>query len=514
MKWIVFWLGVFFTIVTTATDARADRPNIVLIMADDMGYGDVGCYNANSKIATPNMNRLAQQGMRFTDAHTPSSVCTPTRYGLLTGRYCWRSRLKRGVLWGFDHPLIEQNRETIASLLKRRGYATACVGKWHLGLGWTTRDGNAGPWPDRSRDKPHARGWGIDYAKPLRGGPTTLGFDYFFGIAASNNMPPYCFIENDRVVGKPNVKKHPLHYGNRPAPMVAGWDDSQYGPTFTEKAVRFIARHQAKQSGKPFFLYFPAQAPHRPCVPPDFVRGKSRAGRRGDMVAEFDWSVGRILTALKRHKLDDNTIVIVTSDNGATPGDPFPPESKKRNGNIFGRTYGHKSCGDWRGYKSQIWEGGHRVPLIVRWPNKVAAGAVSDELVCLTDVIATVAQVTGKTLAKGAGPDSVSFLPTLLGGPRTNSGSRAVVHHDFSGRFAIRQGEWKYVAPTARKRRREDAGPLLFNLKDDPGETRNVITRRPEVAKRLQLLLAKIRAAESGRKQPSQSPSRFQQNHD
>jgi len=479
--------------------AADDHPNIVLIMADDMGYGDVGCYNSESKIPTPHMNELARQGMRFTDAHTPSSVCTPTRYGLLTGRYCWRSRLKNSVLWGFDHPLIEKDRETIASLLKRHGYATACVGKWHLGLGWTTKNGNTGPWPDRSKDKPHAKGWGIDYAKPLHGGPTTLGFDYFFGIAASNNMPPYCFIENDRVVGNPNVKKTPLNYGNTTAPMVAGWDDSQYGPDFTEKAIAFIDRHQAKGSDKPFFLYFPSQAPHRPCVPPDFVKGKSQAGRRGDMVIEFDWSVGQILKTLQRHKLTDNTIVIVTSDNGATPGDTFPPRSKKRNGNIFGETYGHKACGDWRGFKSQIWEGGHRVPLIVRWPGQVERASVSHELVCLTDVIATVADVLDAKRPAEAGPDSVSFLPALLGKKPTQSSDKAVIHHDYSGRFAIRQGDWKYVAPFAKARGGVEPGALLFNLRVDPSENKNAIAENADVAKRLADLLAKYQTADHSR---------------
>jgi arylsulfatase A len=277
--------------------------------------------------------------------------------------------------------------------------------------------------------------------------------------------------------------------------MVAGWDDSQYGPSFTEKAVAFIAKHQANQTDKPFFLYFPSQAPHRPCVPPDFVRGKSKAGRRGDMVMEFDWSVGQILKTLQRHKLAENTIVIVTSDNGATPGDTFPPGSKNRNGNIFGKTFGHKSCGPWRGYKSQIWEGGHRVPLIVRWPKKVAQASVSHELVCLTDVIATVADVLESKLPTGAGPDSISFLPALLG-KTTNSSDRAVIHHDYSGRFAIRQSDWKYVAPFAKARHGIENGALLFNLKDDPAESGNVIAKQPDVAKRLARLLAKYRTAD------------------
>lgn len=464
-----------------------------------MGYGDVGCYNDRSTIPTPQMDGLARQGMRFTDAHTPSSVCTPTRYGLLTGRYCWRSRLKQGVLWGFDHPLIEHDRETLATLLKRHGYATACVGKWHLGLGWTTKDGHAGPWPDRATDRPHGAGWEIDYARPLRGGPTTLGFDYFFGIAASNNMPPYCFIENDGVVGDPRLAKTPLHYGNTAAPMVAGWDDSQYGPNFTEQAIAFIQRQHAAAPGQPFFLYLPSQAPHRPCVPPEFVKDKSGAGDRGDMVMEFDWTVGQVLETLDRLQLASNTIVLVTSDNGATPGDPFPPESRQRNGNVFGETYGHKSCGDWRGYKSQIWEGGHRVPLIVRWPGRIAAEKVSDDVVCLTDVMATVAEILGTTLPATAGADSVSFLPALMSKQATADNARAVVHHDFAGRFAIRQGDWKYVDPTTAPGRNPENLALLFNLRDDPAESHSVLDENRAVAARLAELLDKYRSEERHR---------------
>ncbi len=483
----------------TASSDGAELPNIVLIMADDMGYGDVGCYNAASMIPTPRMDELARQGTRFSDAHTPSSVCTPTRYGLLTGRYCWRSRLKNSVLWGFDHPLIELDRETIASFLKRHGYATACVGKWHLGLGWTTKDGNAGPWPDRSKDEPHGGGWGIDYARPLRGGPTKLGFDTFFGIAASNNMPPYCFIQDDRVVGDPNVVKAPLHYGNTKAPMVSGWDDSQYGPNFTEKAMAFIQRHHAAAPNRPFFLYLPSQAPHRPCVPPEFVKEKSGAGRRGDMVMEFDWTVGRVLDTLDRLNLAENTLVLVTSDNGATPGDPFPPESKRRNGNVFGQTYGHKSCGDWRGYKSQIWEGGHRVPLIARWPGRVPSNKVSHQLVCLTDVMATIAELLDATLPASAAADSVSFLPALLGDKSPAAHDRAVVHHDYSGRFAIRQGDWNYIARTSAAGRNPDHRELLFNLRDDPAETTSVLKENPAVGARLAALLEAVREKEGRR---------------
>ena len=478
--------------IAPAAEAEAAppaRPNIVVLLADDMGYGDPGCYNSDSKIPTPAMNGLARQGMRFTDAHSPSSVCTPTRYGLLTGRYCWRSRLKDLVLWGFDHPLIEPDRETAASYLKRQGYATACVGKWHLGLGWSTKDGNRGPWPDRSLNEPHDAGWGIDYQQPLSGGPNVLGFDFFYGIAASNNMPPYCFIRNERVVGNPSVKKTPLHYGNRPAPMVPGWDDSQYGPSFTEEAVGFLKRHHAEHPKQPFFLYFPSQAPHRPCVPPDFVQGKSRAGRRGDMVVEFDWSVQQVLSTLRELGVEQNTLVLVTSDNGGTPGDTYPLEEKKRNGNIFGETYGHLSCGKWRGYKSQIWEGGHRVPLLVRWPGKVQAGTVCDVPVCLADLPATFAAILGQPLPEGAAEDSLSLLPLLQGKTTDTLTGRHIVLHDVFGRFAIRQGDWKYVAPAGERKFGPDPGELLYHLQTDPGETKNVLAEHPEVAARLKQLL-------------------------
>ena len=488
-------LLVLLLLLPALSDA-AEKPNIVFLMADDMGYGDVGCYNAESKIPTPHMDALAAQGMRFTDGHTPSSVCTPTRYGVLTGRYCWRSRLKNFVLWGFDHPLIEPERMTVSSMLTEQGYATACVGKWHLGLGWTTKAGLTS-WPDRSKEEPHRGGWDIDYTKPLRGGPNVLGFDYFFGIAASNNMPPYCFIENERVVGRPSVMKHPLNTGNTEAPMVAGWDDSQYGPNFAEKAIAFLEGHVQRNPRQPFFLYLPSQAPHRPCVPPEFAAGKGRAGKRGDMVWEFDWTVGRIVATLDRLGVSENTVVFVTSDNGATPGDPFPPEAKKRNGNIFGQTYGHRSCGEWRGYKSQIYEGGHRVPLIVRWPGRVRPGTISNELVCLSDLLATSADIVGASLPESAGPDSVSMLPALSEAPRGERVRRAVVHHDFHGRFAIRQGDWKYVAPfepQTRVRRAKALPAELYDLGRDPKEAVNVISENLEVAERLSSLLKRQRA--------------------
>ncbi len=279
-----------------------NNPNIIFIMADDMGYGDLGCYNKDSKIPTPNMDTLAAEGIRFTDAHSPSAVCTPTRYGVLTGRYCWRSRLKKGVLGGYSPALIEGGRMTVASLLKRHGYATACIGKWHLGLG---------------NDKK------TDFDKPLVPGPNAVGFDYFYGISASLDMPPYCYIENDRPVARPTLTvkegKSTDDGWWRAGAISPGFKHVEVLPKLTERAVEYIDAHAGKAPGQPFFVYFPLPAPHCPIAPADFVKGRSKAGGYGDFVVEVDWTVGQVVKALDRNGLADNTLIIVTSDNGS-PG--------------------------------------------------------------------------------------------------------------------------------------------------------------------------------------------------
>ncbi|MHC4676672.1 MAG: sulfatase family protein, partial [Planctomycetota bacterium] len=321
-----------------AEEKLRKHPNIIFIMADDMGYGDVGCYNPASKIPTPNMDRLAEEGVRFTDAHSPSAVCTPTRYGVLTGRYCWRTRLKRGVFGGFNRPLIEKDRLTVASFLKHHGYSTACIGKWHLGLHWTTRDrtrpAEFGAYDQRN----------IDFSKPITAGPTELGFDYFFGTSAcTTDDPPFCFIENDHTVGIPNMVS-PVDPADedRELLMVPGWKHEDADITFVKKSIEFIERHVSDKPNDPFFLYLPLSVPHIPWLPPDFVKGKSQAGPRGDQVVLADWSIEQMLETLDRMKISDNTLVILTSDNGPREGN------------------GHKSAGDLRGLKGSIWEGGHR----------------------------------------------------------------------------------------------------------------------------------------------------------
>jgi len=463
------------------------KPNIVFIMADDMGYGDLGCYNKNSKIPTPNMDRLAADGMRFTDAHSPSAVCTPTRYGVLTGRYCWRSRLKRGVLGGYSPALIDTERMTVASMLKQHGYATACIGKWHLGLGNSKK---------------------TDYDKPLVPGPNSLGFDYFYGIPASLDMTPYCYIENDRPVEKPTLT---IEAGKanedgwwRPGAIAPGFKHVEVLPRLTEKAVNYIDNHAKTSPDKPFFMYFALSAPHCPIAPADFVKGRSKAGGYGDFVVEVDWTVGQVVKALKRNGLTDNTLIIVTSDNGS------PGRTKvKRDPYSVIEVYGHYPNGDLRGVKADAWDGGHREPFIARWPGRIPAGTTNDEIICLTDLMATCAAIVGAKLPDNAAEDSFNILPALSGQKLNKPIREAIVHHSLSGMFAIRQGKWKLILGLGsggftkpQKIEPKPVGPKgqLYNLEDDLAESNNLWSKHPEIVERLTKLLERYK--ERGRTRP------------
>ena len=456
---------------------RNERPNIIFIMADDMGYGDLGCYGA-TKIQTPNMDRIAHEGIRLMDAHSSAAVCTPSRYSVLTGRYCWRSPLKAWVLWGFESPLIETNRLTAASMLKRAGYATAAVGKWHLGLGWTTVDGKE-PEPD---------GTNVDYAVPITGGPIELGFDTCFCITGSLDMAPYCFIEDDHTVGIPSVEKEPYNPQQRKGLMVPGWQDEMVDVRFAEKAVEFIDGQARQHPEQPFFLYVVPSAPHRPCMPPGFIKGKSQAGARGDMVAVVDWMVGEIDEALRRNGLLENTLIMVTSDNGA------------RLTNYDGKDYGHKSCGDLRGQKADIWDGGHREPFVARWPGHIEPGSASHDLVCLGDLMATCAEIVGLPLPEDAAQDSFSILPSLMGSAPAGPVRDAVVHHSGAGMFSLRRGEWKLIMGLGSggfsEPKSEDPLPngpegQLYNMTEDHRESGNLWLERPDVVKELTRLLTR-----------------------
>ena len=463
-----------------------------------MGYGDPSCYGA-TKIQTPNMDRLAREGMRFTDAHSCSAVCSPSRYGVMTGRYCWRSRLKSGVLWGHSRPLIEPDRLTVPKLLKRHGYATASVGKWHLGLGWAIKPGSRHLFPD---DLTTVRwidelGDHIDYTQPITDGPNTRGFDYALNIAGSLDMRPYCFIENGRTVGTPDREKAPYNPQQRKGMMVEGWKDEDVDLTFAAKSCNWMSERVAADPDQPFFLYLTPSAPHRPCVPPDQFRGASQAGLRGDMVMVVDHVVGQVLDTLDRLGVADDTLLFVTSDNGARPCD------------VDGNTFGHKSCGDWRGFKADIWDGGHREPFLARWLGHVPAGSECDATVCLTDLMATAADLLGADLDANAAPDSVSILPLLSGETPDTPCRDAIVHHSVNGMFSVRQGPWKLILGLGSggfsQPRHEDPVPdgpqgQLYNMEDDPAETTNLWLDRPEIVERLTAIIGAYQA--DGRSTP------------
>lgn len=459
-----------------------EKPNIVFIMADDMGYGDVSCYNPESKIQTPYVDKMASEGLMFTNVHTPSALCSPTRYGLLTGRYCWRTRLQKGVLVEFygDTPLIEEERMTIASMLKEEGYETACIGKWHVGISWNTKDGRPASYEEEDN---------VDFTKPVIGGPLERGFDYFFGTAGcSTSDPPYCFIENDKTVSVP-AEMIPEEIDRMPGVvsglMASDWSQEEVDVRLTEKAVGFIERHQASRPNDPFFLYFVPSSPHIPWLVPEFMKGKTEEGDRGDLVALVDWCVGQITETLERYGLDDNTLLIITSDNGPRKG-----------------ANGHKSAGDLRGYKAQIWEGGHRVPFIAKWPGKIKPGTKSDEIFCLTDMMATIAALNGVELPDNAAEDSYNVLPALLGKEMTENSMQPRIFHSANGVFAIQQGDWKLIQGTkgpgaGRNYMNPDSLLLtgqLYNIQNDPYEQVDLWDDYTEKVKELNKLLEEIKA--------------------
>ena len=477
--------------------ATPSRPNIVYILADDLGYGDVGRLNPSSKIATPTLDRLAAEGVTCTDAHSGSAVCTPTRYSLLTGRYAWRSKLKRGVLGGYSPPLIEPGRLTVPALLAKHGYSTMCVGKWHLGMTWPLKEG-----PPIAGDGYQAEPR-IDFARPIADGPLAKGFGGYFGISASLDMPPYVFIEGDRVVALPTDRQAKQGYVREGAKDPAFRFDRVL-PELTDRSVRFIAE---QEPGRPFFLYLALNAPHTPIAPSAEFRGKGGAGDYGDFVREVDASIARVLKAIEDGKIAGETLVIVTSDNG--PETLAYPRI---------REHQHYSMGSLRGVKRDAWEGGHRVPFFARWPGRIPAGSVVDETICHVDLMATLAAILGAPLPSDAGEDSVDLLPALLGRPHSKPLREGTVHHTGTGRFAIRQGPWVFIdAPTGDDNKEpetlkqergyapHDQPGELFDLASDPGEHKNLYADRPDEVKRLKALLEKYKA--EGRSVPTRPSS-------
>lgn len=450
---------------------NSSKPNIIYILADDMGYGDLSCLNGESKIHTEHLDRLAKEGIIFTDAHSSSAVCTPSRYSILTGRYNWRSKLKHGVLNGYSPNLIEENRMTAASLLQQEGYRTACIGKWHLGMNWT-----------QSGDHPED----VDYTKPIHNGPNAFGFDYFYGISASLDMPPYVYIENNRVTQLPDhMSKNadPKAFW-REGPTAPDFKHEEVLPHLTQKVLETID----ESAENPFFIYFPLPAPHTPILPTGKFKEKSGTNEYGDFVLMCDDVVGQIIKKLEEKQIADNTIVLFTSDNGCSPSANYEQLAEA----------GHNPSYVFRGNKADIYEGGHRIPLLVKWPDRIQGGSVTDEPVCLVDFMATVADLTGFSLPDEAAEDSVSNLPVWLGEKLTKPLREATVHHSINGSFSIRQGAWKLeLCPgsggwSAPRPGKEPAGsPLvqLYDLSNDIGEKTNLQEQYPEVVQAMTELL-------------------------
>ena len=453
--------------------SNQSRPNIVYILADDMGYGDVSCLNKDSKIHTPNLDRLGKEGIIFTDAHSGSAVCTPTRYGILTGRYAWRSRMKKGVLNGYSKHLIEDGRMTVASMLKEHGYHTACVGKWHLGWDWQKKNIEPGE---------------VDFSKPVLHGPTTNGFDYSFCIPASLDMAPYVYVENDQATAIPDriVEANDGKMFWRKGPIGPDFKHIEVLPKLTQKAVAYIDRRV--QEDKPFFLYLPLPAPHTPILPTKEFQGKSGTNEYGDFVLQVDWTVGQVIKTIQKHGLEKNTLIIFTSDNGCSPMADFQELA----------TFEHDPSYVFRGHKADIFEGGHRIPYIARWPARVKGGSVCDDTICLTDLMATAADIVGVSLPADAGEDSVSTLPDLLS-TAIEPVREATVHHSINGSFSIRQGKWKlelcpgsggWSPPKPKSQKAKQLPPVqLYDLSTDIGEMTNVQDKHPDVVKRLTALL-------------------------
>ncbi|MEM6674526.1 MAG: arylsulfatase [Planctomycetota bacterium] len=471
-------------------DAALDspsRPNVVLVMADDLGIGDVSPTNSDGKIPTPHLATLAAEGMTFLDAHSTSAVCTPTRYALLTGRYNWRSRLAKGVLGGWSEHLIPADRPTVAHMLRAEGYSTAMIGKWHLGWDWA-----------RSGEKKED----VDFTKPVANGPDINGFDRYFAHSGSLDMPPYVWVDTGRITAAPDrvmgVKRKDDRYGwYREGPIGADFHIEEVLPLLFDKAVGYVEeRAEAARGGEPFFLYLALPAPHTPIVPVSPFAGASDLNPYADFVMQVDHHMGELLAALEAGGLEDDTLVIFTSDNGCSPEANFALLLEN----------GHDPCAGFRGHKADLYEGGHRVPLVVRWPGRVPSGTTTRALACLTDVYATLQEIAGAAPDPVGGEDGYSWVPLFEG--EATSGRATLVSHSVSGHFAIREGPWKlclaggsggWSAPNEKAAKEQGLPTLqLFNLDEDPGERTNLVSEHPErVAALLRLLDDQVRRGRS-----------------
>jgi arylsulfatase A-like enzyme len=487
----------------TVSSAADSRPNVIVILADDMGIGDVSSLNPKSAWKTPGIDRLAREGRTFTDAHSASGVCTPSRYTLLTGRYSWRGKLKSSVLHGYDPSLIEPGRLTVAGFLKQQGYATGMVGKWHLGVDWV-----------RNGQKLEE----VDFGQPFGGGPLSHGFDRFFGISASLDMPPFVYLSQDRstTVPRDRVAASPGPKMWRAGLIGADFRHEEVHPRFRREALAWIeSRAQARAvDGAPFFLYLALASPHTPTVPtPEFV-GRTQTNPYGDFVAQVDATVGDILNTLDALRISRDTLVVFTADNGCSPAANL--------GEL--RRFGHDPSAGFRGHKADLFEGGHRVPFLVRWPAEVPAGSTCSRLVGQLDLLATLADILGQRLPGHAAEDSISFLPQLHRGDRAKAGRDSLVQHSNQGFFALRQGPWKLLfTPDSGgwsdpKPGSKEAAVLprlqLYHLGNDSAERTNRVADVPKVARAMTREMNKIWVngrSNSGRRQVFEQPTEWPQ---
>jgi arylsulfatase A-like enzyme len=496
MKLYAF-ISIIFLFSATTNKVLAQKeglPNVIVIMADDLGYGDLSCYNDSSRIHTMNLDRLAAGGVQFLDAHSASAVCTPSRYALLTGRYPWRSKLKSGVLWAYDWPLIEPGMQTMASFFKKSGYRTAMTGKWHLGWRWPVKVGeqiDTVRFGGRSEEQTLERESKIDFQSAVSGGPLDCGFDYTFAVDIPS-LPPFAFIENGRWSGgTPSVMK-PESVSGAKGMMQEGWESSSMNSRIMDKAFEFIRG----KSDEPFFLYLPLNLPHQPVAPSPEFSGTSAAGDYGDFVMEMDGYMGRLMSLLRDLGKYENTIVVFTSDNGSV-NDAGDSKIKGADWARFGSGYamfGHRSNGNWRGMKGDSWEGGHRVPLIVHWPAKVKSGLKSTHLVGLQDVFTTLVNLCGLNSGVGLTEDGIDFSPVLLG-DKGFKGREGMVFHSSKGVLSVRMGKWKYIDcdysggslfnPFIPNNQRVVTPGQLYDMENDPGEKINLFDDQPSVVSRL-----------------------------
>ncbi len=468
------------------------KPNIIYILADDLGYGDLHSLNPESKIPTPNMDKMIQQGVHFTDAHSNSAVCTPTRYGILTGRYAFRTRLKQGVLWGYSPALIEPERETVATFLKRLGYQTACIGKWHLGLNWAKKDASKEiaqivsntPVSKETDDN-------VDYSKPVTDGPTQHGFDYSLIIPASLDISPYCYLRNGRVTNasiKYTEGKDQERDGRgvfwRAGKMAADFDFNKVLPSLVDSASNYIKTRANKSN--PFFLYLALPSPHTPWLPTGNYNGRSKAGKYGDFVSMTDAMIGTIVQLVKQQKLEENTLIIVASDNGS---DWRPTDIEET---------GHRANYYFKGRKADIYEAGHRIPFIACWKGVIPAGITSNEVMCTTDLMGTLGGLFNTPILKNAAEDSYNLWPAFIGSTTSSSIREATIHHSEKGFFSIRKGKWKYTphlgsggfsVPMKVIPKEGEAPGTLYNMENDAGEKTNLYNKHSDVVKELDDLL-------------------------